>query len=60
MLKEFRDSYKIDHMDKVEEDELLEVASAPPIVKLINSIIQQAVDMRASDIHIEPYAKDIV
>lgn len=58
MLKEFRDSYKIDHMDKVEEDELLEVASAP-IVKLINSIIQQAVDMRASDIHIEPYAKDI-
>src|SRR5690606_4774299 len=58
MLKEFKNSYEYDNKDKIEEDELLEIASAP-IVKLINSIIQQAVDMRASDIHIEPYAKDI-
>ena len=58
MLKEFKDSYEVDSGDKLEEDELLEVASAP-IVKLINSIIEQAVDMRASDIHIEPYAEDI-
>ncbi len=58
MLKEFKNSYEFDNKDKIEEDELLEIASAP-IVKLINSIIQQAVDMRASDIHIEPYAKDI-
>ena len=58
MLKEFKESYEIGNADKLEEDELLEVASAP-IVKLINSIIEQAVDMRASDIHIEPYAEDI-
>ncbi|QQY80585.1 type IV pilus assembly protein PilB [Keratinibaculum paraultunense] len=58
MLKEFKNSYEFDNRDKIEEDELLEIASAP-IVKLINSIIQQAVDMRASDIHIEPYAKNI-
>ncbi len=58
MLKEFKNSYEFDNKDKIEEDELLEIASAP-IVKLINSIIQQAVDMRASDIHIEPYAKNI-
>ena len=36
----------------------MEVTLAP-IVKLINSIIEQAIEMRASDIHIEPYAKDI-
>ncbi len=59
MLKEFKNSYEFDNKDKIEEDELLEIASAP-IVKLINSIIQQAVDMRASDIHIEPYAKIFV
>ncbi len=58
MLKEFKDSYEIDYEEELEE-ELLEVASAPPIVKLINSIIEQAVDLRASDIHIEPYAEDI-
>ena len=58
MLKEFKASYEISNADDLEEDELLEVASAP-IVKLINSIVEQAVDMRASDIHIEPYAEDI-
>ncbi|NMA85867.1 MAG: type II/IV secretion system protein [Tissierellia bacterium] len=57
MLKEFKDSYEIDYEEELEE-ELLEVASAP-IVKLINSIIEQAVDLGASDIHIEPYAKYI-
>lgn len=58
MLKEFKDSYEVGNMEELEEEELLEVASAP-IVKLINSIIEQAVDMKASDIHIEPYAEDI-
>ena len=58
MLKEFKDSYEIGNVEKLEEEELLEVTSAP-IVKLINSIIEQAVDSKASDIHIEPYAEDI-
>ena len=40
------------------EEELLEVSSAP-VVKFINTMIEQAIEMRASDIHIEPW-EDIV
>ncbi|NLX63104.1 MAG: Flp pilus assembly complex ATPase component TadA [Tissierellia bacterium] len=61
VLKEFVESYDEDDRDKneiQEQQEQLEVANAP-IVRLINSTIQQAVDMRASDIHIEPYMEDI-
>lgn len=58
VLKEFTESYEARDLNDLEDGELLEVTTAP-IVKLINSIIQQAVEMRASDIHIEPYAEDI-
>ena len=58
VLKEFTESYETGDFNDLEDDELLEVTTAP-IVKLINSIIQQAVEMRASDIHIEPYAEYI-
>ncbi|MCA1838833.1 MAG: GspE/PulE family protein [Actinomycetota bacterium] len=36
-----------------------DVAEEAPIVKLVNLIIQQAVNDRASDIHIEPQEKDL-
>ena len=58
VLKEFTESYDFNDLNELEDDELLEVTTAP-IVKLINSIVDQAIDMRASDIHIEPYADDI-
>lgn len=57
-LKEFAESYKPNYGEELESEELLEVTTAP-IVKLINSIIEQAIDMRASDIHIEPSGEDI-
>lgn len=57
-LKEFTETYDLENSDEYDINEQIEVTNAP-IVKLINSIIQQAVDMRASDIHIEPYSEDI-
>lgn len=54
VIKEFVESYDEDDAEDYEDQEQLEVANAP-IVRLINSTIQQAVDMKASDIHIEPY-----
>jgi general secretion pathway protein E len=35
-------------------DRLRDLASEAPIIRLVNSLIQRAVAMRASDIHIEP------
>lgn len=58
VLEEFEESFLPVNMDEIEDSELLEVTTAP-IVKLLNSIIEQAVRERASDIHIEPYADDI-
>ncbi|MBI1849338.1 MAG: type II secretion system ATPase GspE [Planctomycetes bacterium] len=38
-----------------ESDDLLDVANKAPIIKLVNMILFQALKMRASDIHIQPF-----
>lgn len=42
-----------------ESTDLLNVATAAPIIKLVNTIIAQALRRRASDIHIQPYEHKI-
>ena len=43
--------------ENIEEnvEQLKDMASEAPVIRLVNLIIQRAVDMRASDIHIEPF-----
>jgi len=46
----------------VSEDDiehLKDLASAAPMIRLINQVIQRAVESRASDIHIEPFADEL-
>jgi len=57
-LNEFSDAFLPTEDDTAVQEEMLEVATAP-IVKLINSIIEQAMRSKASDIHIEPSYNDI-
>jgi general secretion pathway protein E len=38
-----------------ESEDLLDMANKAPIIKLINMILFQALKMRASDIHLQPY-----
>jgi len=42
-----------------EPQDLLESSDEAPIIRLVDSLLQQAVKERASDIHIEPFEKDI-
>lgn len=58
VLEEFTENYQPIDNDESDEVELAEVTTAP-IVRLLNSIIEQAVRIRASDIHIEPYKEEI-
>ena len=58
MLEEFDDITSPYDGDDLDDSEMIEVTSAP-IVRLLNSIIEQAVRRRASDIHIEPRSEDI-
>ena len=48
-----------DEISHSEPQDLLEAADEAPIIKLVNSLLQQAVKERASDIHIEPFERDI-
>ncbi len=57
VLEELSDDLLMDFQE-VDEGELAEVASAP-IVRLLNSIIEQAARTGASDIHIEPFADEV-
>lgn len=49
----------VDDLDNAQLDQITEVTSDAPVVKLVNYIIQKAVADRASDIHIEPQEKDV-
>ena len=46
-------------LESDEVEDLLDVTDEAPIIKLINSLIFQAVKDRASDIHVEPAERDI-
>jgi general secretion pathway protein E len=43
-----------------DDKDILEEGDEAPIIRLVNSVLAQAIKERASDIHIEPYEKDIV
>ena len=40
-----------------ESEDLLDVANKAPIIKLVNMLLFQALKLRASDIHLQPYAE---
>jgi len=52
-IEEFKKQYDIGSINELLEDSINETDSAP-VVRLINSVISQAVKLKASDIHIEP------
>ena len=43
-----------------EPTDLLEASDDAPIIRLVNSLLSQAIRERASDIHIEPFEKDMI
>ena len=38
-----------------ESEDVLDIANKPPIIKLMNTILFEALKIRASDIHLQPY-----
>ncbi|MFO7775263.1 MAG: type II secretion system ATPase GspE [Candidatus Hydrogenedentota bacterium] len=54
------DEDAVHDLDRVEsERDLLDLANEAPIIKLINLLISGAVKERASDIHVEPFEKEV-
>ncbi|PIQ97310.1 MAG: type II secretion system protein GspE [Nitrospinae bacterium CG11_big_fil_rev_8_21_14_0_20_56_8] len=46
--------------DDESTEHIRDMASEAPVIKLVNHIITQAIEMGASDIHLEPFADDLV
>ena len=50
------DEYKLDAVQFLDDvEQLKELASEAPVIKMVNHLINQAVESGASDIHIEPF-----
>jgi general secretion pathway protein E len=45
--------------DEEDIEHLKDLASEAPVIRMVNQIMQRAVDARASDIHIEPFADEL-
>jgi general secretion pathway protein E len=46
--------------DEIEDiEQLKDLASEAPVIRLMNLLISKAIESRASDIHIEPFEKDL-
>lgn len=59
-IEEFKQQYQDDltPQDQLDEESMMKVNSAP-MVRFIDSLIKQAITAKASDIHIEPYEKNV-
>lgn len=58
-LEEEEKELKEVEFEAIEEKDIVAMAAEAPIIKLVNSILYQAVKRGASDIHIEPFEKEI-
>ncbi|MBK1717431.1 type II secretion system ATPase GspE [Thiocystis violacea] len=45
--------------DEEDIEHLKDLASEAPVIRMVNQLIQKAVESRASDIHIEPFADEL-
>ena len=61
MVSEIQDNdmHGLDSLDESTEH-IRDMASEAPVIKLVNHIISQAIESRASDIHLEPFADDLL
>jgi type IV pilus assembly protein PilB len=57
-VEDFKNQYNFEDLSELDESILNEINNAP-VVRLVNSIIRQAVKAKASDIHIEPFEYNV-
>jgi len=44
----------------IDREDLLDTSARPPVIKLVNSILFEAVRARASDVHVQPHEDQVV
>jgi len=53
------DDLNIDDIGEEDLEHLKDLASEAPVIKMVNLIMQRAIETRASDIHIEPFEQSL-
>lgn len=53
------DDLMIDDIDEEDLEHLKDLASEAPVIKMVNLIMQRAIETKASDIHIEPFEQSL-
>ncbi len=53
------DDLAIDEIGEEDLEHLKDLASEAPVIKMVNLIMQRAIETRASDIHIEPFEQSL-
>ena len=59
---EFADSADIDlehNLDAIEADDIHRMAEQPTLINLVNLLLLEAIQQRASDVHIEPFESEL-
>lgn len=62
MIEELEEAGREDEevsFEEIEEKDIMTMATEAPIIKLVNRLLFQAVKQGASDIHIEPFEKEL-
>jgi general secretion pathway protein E len=52
------DEFGLIREEEEDVDHLKDLASEAPVIRLVNLLISRAIELRASDIHLEPFEKD--
>ncbi|MGY6276534.1 type II secretion system ATPase GspE [Methylomonas sp. MgM2] len=58
-LDKLMDGLTVEHEDNEDLEHLKDLASEAPIIRMVNFILQKAVESRASDVHIEPFEQSL-
>jgi general secretion pathway protein E len=53
------DDLTVDDLDEEDLEHLKDLASEAPVIKIVNLIMQRAIETKASDIHIEPFEQTL-
>lgn len=48
------------HLAEADIEHLKDMASEAPVIRIVNLVMQKALDLRASDIHIEPFEQRLI
>jgi general secretion pathway protein E len=59
LMGQIIDDLEVDEVSDDDIEQLKDLASEAPVIRIVNLIMQEAVDYRASDIHIEPFEQQL-